>query len=146
MRKTVEDLNLEEPYKSLVFKTLLERQLGGIGFAETQQLTGAMDIASTPVAFAVFAKEKNPQTHQEKALTVAYYLWKFENRNFTFSDIELYCQKVAWPTYSNPSVLMKQLKSEGYIEPLTKTSKGEMEYRIIQPGIEVVENGFKKEA
>jgi hypothetical protein len=143
IRQTVEDMNLEEPYRSIVFRAILEKQLGGIGLIETHEMTAAIESASSQIPFASFIKDKNLQTHEERALSIAYFLWKFENRNFTYSDILRFCNKVAWPTYSNPGVLIRQLKSKGYIEPLTENSKGEMEYRIIQPGIDTIEKVSK---
>lgn len=95
------------------------------------------------IPFPTFAKEKGPKTHEGRAITIGYYIWQFENRNFTYDDIVLYCKKVGWPTYTNPGVLVKQLKTKAWIEEVGKNSDGKSEFRVITDGISEVENNFK---
>lgn len=99
---------------------------------------------TTKLSFGEFARQKNPKTSLEKSITIIYYVWKYENRNFTYDDIETHCKKVAWPTYSNPAVLIKELKRKGFIEEVGENSEGKIEYRILENGIKFVENNFKK--
>ncbi len=94
------------------------------------------------IPFPTFAKTKGPKTHEERAITIGYYLWKFENKNFTYDDIVLYCKKIGWPTYTNSTVLIKQLKKKAWIEEGEKNSNGKIEFRVIMDGITQVENNF----
>jgi hypothetical protein len=96
------------------------------------------------IAFATFVQQKNPKNHEERAATIGYYLWKYENKNFTNDDISSYCKKVSWPTYSNPTMLIRRLKSKGWIEEIEKNSEGKIEYRILIDGIKQVENNFNQ--
>ena len=94
------------------------------------------------IPFATFAKSKGPKTHEERAITIGYYVWKFENKNFTYDDIVTYCKKIGWPTYTNSSVLLRQLKKKAWIEEGEKNSDGKIEFRVIMDGISEVENNF----
>lgn len=92
--------------------------------------------------FGTFMKQKNPKTHEERVITIGFYLKNYENRDFTYDDITEYSKKVAWPTYSNPAVLIRQLKSKGWIEEVGKNLGGKIEYRILIDAINFVENNF----
>jgi hypothetical protein len=100
--------------------------------------------SSQTISFGDFAKQKNPHTHEEKALTIAYYVWQTENRNFVYDDIVNFCKKIAWPTYSNPAVLIRELKKKGFVEEVGKNSTNQLEYRILESGINFVDSCFKK--
>ena len=101
------------------------------------------EFSPDKIPFPTFAKSIGPKTHEERAITIGYYVWKFENRNFIYDDIISYCKKISWPTYTNSTVLIKQLKIKAWIEENGKNSDGKIEFRIISDGISQVENKFK---
>jgi hypothetical protein len=101
------------------------------------------EFSPDKIPFPTFAKSKAPKTHEERAITIGYYIWKFENRNFTYDDVISYCKKIGWPTYTNSTVLIKQLKNKAWIEEWQKNSNGKIEFRVIIDGISQVENNFK---
>ncbi len=122
--------NLEERVKKLEEKVFVKKEFEKVD----------------KIPFGTFAKQKNPQTYEERAITIGYYLWVSENRNFTYKDVEEFFQKVAWPTYSNPTMLIRRLKSKGWIEEVGDNSQDKIEYRILEDGIKIVENNFEEVA
>ena len=102
-----------------------------------------MKMPSEKISFGTFAKNKNPSDNQQRALVIGCFIWKMEKRYFSWEDVKEYCKKVAWPTYSNPTMLFKGLKKKGLIEEIGKNSQGTIEYRILEDGINLVENNFK---
>lgn len=96
------------------------------------------------MSFTEFSTELNPQTHLQRILTIAYYLYRFEERDFTYDDIESFYEQRRWPRPANPRQAVSDLIEEGYIEKSGKTN-GRKSFRILEKGIRYVETMFKEE-
>jgi len=96
------------------------------------------------MSFTEFSTELNPQTHLQRILTIAYYLYRFEGRDFTYEDIESFYEQRRWPRPANPRQAVSDLIEEGYIEESGKTN-GRKSFRILEKGIRYVESMFKEE-
>ncbi|MCF8884981.1 MAG: hypothetical protein QXK95_03080 [Nitrososphaerota archaeon] len=99
---------------------------------------------SKEVSFTEFSSNLNPQTHLQRILTIAYYLYKYEGRDFTYDDLETYYEQRRWPRSANPRQAVSDLIQEGYIEESGKTN-GKKTFRILEKGIKYVESGFREE-
>jgi hypothetical protein len=102
-----------------------------------------MKISTEKISFENFAKQKKPINHEQRALVIGCYIWKIEKRNFSWEDVKEYCKKATWPTHSNATMLFKGLKKKDLVEEVRKNSKGIIEYRILEDGLNFVENNFK---
>lgn len=97
-----------------------------------------------PATFGDFARIVNPKTYEERAITIAYYINKYNGQLLSRSKINDYNKKVAWPTYTNMPMLFTVLKKKGFIEENGKTEQGEVEYRILTNGIELIEKKYNE--
>lgn len=111
-----------------------------------KQTSSVSRIVSTEAkpSFTEFSTEINPQTHLQRILTIAYYLYRFENRDFTYEDVENFYEQRRWPRPANPRQAVSDLIEEGYIEEAGKTD-GKKNFRILEKGIRYVESRFKEE-
>ncbi len=94
-------------------------------------------------SFVEFASSFEPKSHPQRFLTVAYYLYKWEDRDITYDDLEEYYRKARWPMPSNPRDVAGDLVRDGYIEDAGRVN-GKKAFRILQKGIKFVENGFRE--
>lgn len=94
-------------------------------------------------SFTEFSTEFNPQNHLQRIITIAYYLCRFENRDFTYDDVESFYEQRRWPRPANPRQAVSDLIEEGYIEEAGKAN-GKKSFRILEKGIRYVESRFKE--
>lgn len=95
-------------------------------------------------SFTEFSTDLNPQTHLQRILTIAYYLYKFEDRGFTYDDVENLYEQRRWPRPANPRQAVSDLIEGGYIEESGKTN-GKKSFRILEKGIRYVESRFEED-
>lgn len=89
--------------------------------------------------FKEFAREKTPRTANQKVMTIAYYLYSYEKRDFTYKDVKDYYERAGWGTLINPIGIVRNLIKLGYLEQVEDTEM----FRISTDGIKYVENNFK---
>lgn len=119
-------------------ENLVER-LGGL----PKQPGRPGDTPGEKPSFVEFASTIEPKSHPQRFLTVAYYLYKWEDRDITYDDLEEYYRKARWPMPSNPRDVAGDLVRDGFIEDAGRVN-GKKAFRILQKGIRFVENGFKE--
>jgi len=137
-------------------KEFVESKISDLSWIDTlsQKLQAQVARHATPtsktisteskLSFTEFSTEINPQTHLQRILTIAYYLYRFENRDFTYDDVESFYEQRRWPRPSNPRQAVSDLIEQGYIEEAGK-SNGKKSFRILEKGIRYVESRFKEE-
>jgi len=111
---------------------------GAVAHAESRLLT-----SGRKPSFIEFASLMNPRTNGEKVLTIAYYLYKWENRDVTYEDIEQYYRRARWPMPGNVRDVMSNLIREGYMEDAGKISDRKA-FRILQKGIKLIEEAVQR--
>ena len=111
---------------------------GAAAHAESRPLT-----SGRKPSFIEFASLMNPRTNGEKVLTIAYYLYKWENRDVTYEDIEQYYRRARWPMPGNVRDVMSNLIREGYMEDAGKISDRKA-FRILQKGIKLIEEAVQR--
>jgi len=89
-------------------------------------------------SFVEFASRINPRTNWEKFLTIAYYLYRWEDRDLTYEDVENYYRQARWPMPGNARDVMSNLIREGYMEDAGRRNDRKA-FRILRKGIEHVE-------
>ena len=94
-------------------------------------------------SFIEFASTVNPKTNGEKVLTIAYYLYKWEDRDVTYEEIEQYYRRARWPMPGNVRDVMSNLIREGYMEDAGKINDRKA-FRILQKGIRLVEESVQR--
>lgn len=94
--------------------------------------------------FNEFASEFSPKSHSQRILTIAYYLYKWEDRNFTYEDVEKLYEHARWPMPNNPWQTVSELIRKGFIEEADRLD-GRKSFRILDKGIRFVESGFREE-
>ncbi|MCS7125721.1 MAG: hypothetical protein NZ929_02265 [Aigarchaeota archaeon] len=134
-------------------KEFVESKLSDLSWVDnlTQKLVGRgvkpsskIAISKSGSSFTELSSQLNPQSHLQKILTIAYYLYSREDRDFTYDDIENYYEQRRWSRPSNPRDAVSDLIKEGYIEESSKIN-GKKSFRILEKGIRYVESGFKEE-
>lgn len=111
---------------------------------QTTRPLSKIALTAKKPSFTEFSTDLNPQTHLERILTIAYYLYKFEERDFTYDDVENFYEQRRWPRPANPRQAVSDLIEEGYIEESGKTN-GKKSFRILEKGIRYVESRFKED-
>lgn len=89
-------------------------------------------------SFIEFASLINPETNSKRVLTIAYYLYKWENRDVTYEDLEQYFEHARWPKPGNIRDVMSNLIREGYMEDAGKINERKV-FRILSRGIRSIE-------
>ena len=89
-------------------------------------------------AFTEFANRVDPKRNWEKFLTIAYYLYRWENRDVTYEDIKNFYRKIRWPIPGNIRDVMSNLIKEGYMEEADRLNDRKA-FRILQKGIRYIE-------
>ncbi len=99
-------------------------------------------LVDEQLSFVEFASLLNPKKNWEKFLTIAYYLYKREDRDLTYEDVENYYRQARWPMPGNARDVMSNLIREGYMEEAGKQNDRKA-FRILRKGIEYVERAFR---
>lgn len=115
---------------------LLER-----GRQSAQRPTSATPLDGKP-SFMEFASLLSPKTNGEKVLSVAYYLYKWEDKDVTYEDIEQYFKHARWPMPRNVRDVMSNLIKEGYMEDVGKINERKA-FRILMKGIRLIEESLQ---
>jgi len=92
----------------------------------------------------VFGKDPDKLTGYQKILLIAYYVFKYENRDFTYDDIEKYSGEARLSGLANPRQYMSDLIRKGYLQE-SETEGKKKSFKILRRGIQYVEGGFKEE-
>lgn len=93
-------------------------------------------------SFTEFASLLNPETNGERVLAIAYYLYKWENRDITYEDVEQYFRHVRWPMPGNVRDVMSNLIKDGYMEDAGKVNDRKA-FRILLKGIKLIEESIQ---
>lgn len=97
------------------------------------------------LSFQEFASRfKDLTKYEDKAAIIIYYLWRYNNDNFSLSKLSEYNKKVGWESYSNTTVLIKRLKEKHYIEKDKKDVNGNITYRMLLNCKEFIENKLRE--
>ena len=94
-------------------------------------------------AFTEFANRVSPKKNWEKFLTIAYYLYRWENRDLTYEDVKNFYKRIRWPMPGNARDVMSNLIKEGYMEEAEKLNDRKA-FRILQKGIRYVEEALQR--
>ncbi len=111
------------------------RKLGGV---RLKAGAGEKVLEGEKPSFVEFASRINPRTNWEKFLIIAYYLYKWEDRDLTYEDVENYYRQARWPMPGNARDVMSNLIREGYMEGAGRRNDRKA-FRILRRGIEHVE-------
>lgn len=111
---------------------------GAVAHVESRPLT-----SGRKPSFIEFASLMNPRTNGEKVLAIAYYLFKWEDRDVTYEDIEQYYRRARWPMPGNVRDVMSNLIREGYMEDAGKIGDRKA-FRILQKGIKLIEEAVQR--
>jgi len=103
----------------------------------------ARPLTTEKLAFNEFASLLKLNTDRERFLAIAYYLYRWEDRDLTYEDVENYYRMARWPMPSNPRDVMSGLKEDGYMEDVGKIN-GRKAFRILQKGIQYVEEALQR--
>ena len=114
-----------------------------VGKLQTRNLGKKIVEREEKPSFNEFASELEPQNHGQRILSVAYYLYKWENRDFGYDDVENFYKVASWPTPSNPRDVVGDLIREGFLEDAGRV-EGKKRFRILRKGIKLVENKFRE--
>jgi len=90
-------------------------------------------------SFIEYISSFEPRTNPQRFLAIAYYLYKYENRDITYEDIENYYKHARWPLPGNPRDVMSNLIREGFMEDAGKID-GKKAFRILRKGIGFIES------
>ncbi len=123
-------------------REFLEARLSDLGWLDEilGRLGGVKLVAGAEEkpSFVEFASRINPRTNWEKFLTIAYYLYRWEDRDLTYEDVENYYRQARWPMPGNARDVMSNLIREGYMEDAGRRNDRKA-FRILRKGIEHVE-------
>ncbi len=113
------------------------------GSVEITASKAAKALPKEKPAFNEFASLVKPKTNWEKFLTIAYYLYKWEDRDMTYEDVENYYRHARWPMPGNARDVMSNLIREGYMEDAGKKNDRKA-FRILQKGIQYIEEALQR--
>ncbi|MEN2975166.1 MAG: hypothetical protein ABDH32_06285 [Candidatus Caldarchaeales archaeon] len=130
---------VESKISDLTWIDNLSQKLAFIGGKQSSNI-GIVKVGSS---FTEFSSQINPQSHPQKVLSIAYYLYSREERDFTYDDIMNYYEQRRWSKPSNPRDVVSDLIKEGYIEESSKIN-GKKAFKILEKGIKYVQSGFKE--
>lgn len=116
----------------------LDEILGKLGGVRLEAGAGEKVLEGEKPSFVEFASRINPRTNWEKFLIIAYYLYKWEDRDLTYEDVENYYRQARWPMPGNARDVMSNLIREGYMEGAGRRNDRKA-FRILRRGIEHVE-------
>lgn len=116
----------------------LDEILGKLGGVRLEAGAGEKVLEGEKPSFVEFASRINPRTNWEKFLIIAYYLYKWEDRDLTYEDVENYYRQARWPMPGNARDVMSNLIREGYMESAGRRNDRKA-FRILRRGIEHVE-------
>ncbi len=133
-------------------REFVESKLSDLGWLD--ELFGKLGSAEIPAAkilktggekpaFTEFANLVTPKKNWEKFLTIAYYLYKWEDRDITYEDVEKFYKRIRWPMPGNSRDVMSNLIKEGYMEEAGKLNDRKA-FRILQKGIRYVEEALQR--
>ena len=118
-------------------------KLGGAGRAE--QPEESLKAEEKP-SFVEFASQINPEANWEKFLTIAYYLYRWEGKDYlTYEDVGSYYRQARWPMPGNERDVMSKLIREGYMEDAGKINDRKA-FRILRKGIDHIEEILRRGA
>lgn len=132
-------------------KDFIESKLVDLGWLE-----GLLNKAESPAqrmmqaaapdgkpSFIEFASLLDPKTNGEKVLAVAYYLYKWKDKDITYDDVEQYFRYARWPLPGNVRDVMSNLIRDGYMEEAGKINDRKT-FRILLKGIRLIEESLRE--
>jgi hypothetical protein len=131
---TVEAANIPDKYKStlLLLRLLSKRDLPDIALDKTARVESIVE----------FIREKQPSSHVDKLLVVAYYLEGFKGyQNFTIQDIQSAFTQARLSLSSNTAAFISECVRQGLLLELDSKKDGLKAYRLTISGIDRVEKG-----
>ncbi|MCS7132348.1 MAG: hypothetical protein N3F65_02345 [Nitrososphaeria archaeon] len=131
-------------------RDFIESKLTDLGWLENLlDKTGSpaqkvMRVAPTDrkPSFMEFASLLNPKTNGEKVLAVAYYFYKWEDKDVTYDDVEQYFKHARWSMPGNVRDVMSNLIRDGYMEEAGKINDRKT-FRILLRGIKLIEESLQ---
>jgi hypothetical protein len=135
-KKICDDLELEEPYKSICFRVILERLL-----AEGEVIYKSKTMEKKEETSLInFLKQKNISNHADRVVAMAYFMYKYKNVEiFNSADIKnLYSEAMVKEPKNIVDIINKR-EEKGYL-----MEKGEKDglkaWSITMDGIEYTES------
>lgn len=125
---------IEEPYQHLalevVFRWLLGQVLGPV------QAMGAMGAAiiSPSMALNEFLASRNPITHKDRVLLVAYYYLHSKNEPVTTSEFDEAYTSARMPRPKNLADTIAKCVSKGYLVDYRDGKEGKRAWQVTQTG------------
>lgn len=92
----------------------------------------------------IFGRDPDQLSGFQKVLLIAYYVFKFENRDFTYEDIERYAQEARLSGLANPRQYMSEIIRKGLVKEGEVSKDKKKTFKILRGGIQYVESGFKE--
>ncbi|MBO3767794.1 MAG: hypothetical protein JTT16_00535 [Candidatus Brockarchaeota archaeon] len=91
-----------------------------------------------------FGKDPDQLSGFQKILLIAYYVFRFENRDFTYEDIERYAQEARLSGLANPRQYMSEIIRKGLVKESGISEDKKKTFKILRGGIQYVESNFKE--
>jgi hypothetical protein len=145
----VEDIK-DESLKKIAFQKVLDTLLTPISAPPTQnykqneptQVSRMQYNSKSPENFSELYHDKNPKTHPDIVLTIAYFMHFKDNNDFSISDIIENYKKILVPAPQNPTDIINQNIRKGYINKMDRKKESKQAYHITKKGIECVNSDF----
>ncbi|GEM_PF-4140215 len=139
---------LEEPVRAEAFKFLLDREFGAVSTpppaqaaVQAQPLTGSRVVAPQELI-----RRSGASTLTEKAVVLAYWLEKYQNRaTFSSSDMKEAFRQAREQAPRNPSDLVAKLESTARIMK-AETAEEIQHYCLTSTAVDAVESKLNGEA
>jgi len=140
----------DDSLKQIAFQKILDSLLGstsvlcGQSMGTTPELRQAATPTSQhiPESITEFFGQKNPKTHPDIVLTMAYYFHFKGSREFTVGEVVNAYTEVLIPKPKNPTDIINSNIGKSFITKADKEKDSKQAYYITKYGLDYVNNNF----
>ena len=144
----------DDSLKQIAFQKILDSLLSSIPVLSGQSIETATEIKQAqptalqhiPENISEFFGQKNPKTHSDIVLTMAYYFHFKKTREFTVGEVIEAYNKVMIPKPKNPTDIINSNIRKSFITKADKEKDSKQAYYITKYGLKYVNNNFTGES